>query len=679
MLRSASRSLALPLSRRARSLALRPLSSSPIRLARPPTFTTPEPDAPAPHPANQQQQQHDPSTPLPPLPPTNLPVEDYASPLLHTASFFSSLFRYAVFGSVALVSLSVGGLVAVHLYVEHVQLAPPKLALSADDDPEEWAEELEGWSGAHTGNGGTDPRLGLVARAAVRGAWISQHWGGGLVAAPTATHAPATAPAASSSSSSSPFGALARPGGQMIGHQDEVASRGRQVSDAGWAMAERYLVFALDKAAKRGVSLVDSVDWEAHVEHGGVDRAAVELEERLAGLRERIGGRYKLEAAREGWERIYYAVAASPTTDRATERGRREAEWERREKLKASRKLGELSARIAELWREGSDERLVENRKAEGWFVGGLVPVLAEEEGRSLKGKALDDLVPAAASEPKATKHASPSSSFFGFWSRSHPPSSPSPSSPSPSGDLTPELAHLVALVPSSASSSTSLAPLPPSTSRAILSSLVSLETFLARRRDSSTLSSASPTSSSSAPLAHLSAAAALQRATIAFAEGLIASSSSSSAFPASSTPAAADTPATLSRTLSHLFYLTRLAALETHLAECGVALSVGASSKRRRGGGVATQDVDAALERLKRAEGAAAQVLAAVQGEGVLAQLSQEDEGKGKKKAAGGGEVGKLFGEQAKRVRRDAEKVRGIAEGLRGVVEGLGGAGQKK
>ncbi|GAA5822952.1 hypothetical protein JCM11251_004434 [Rhodosporidiobolus azoricus] len=630
--RPALRSLRLT-AHRVPGLANRPLSSSsPLRLARPPTFTTPDPvTAPSPPEALQQQQPHDSSSPLPPLPPTNLPVEDYASPLLHTASFFSTLFRYAVFGSVAVVTLSIGGLVAVHLYVEHVELAPPKLAQG--DDPDEWTEELEGWSGAYTRKGGTDPRLGVLARAAVRGAWISQHWEGGLVASPTATHAPAAAP----STASSPFGALARPGGQMIGHQDEVASRGRQVSDAGWAMAERYLVFALEKAAKKGISLVDSVDWEAHVENGGVDRAAVELEERLAGLRERIGGRYKLEAARDGWERIYYALSASPTTDRYTEKGRKEAAWEQREKLKATRKLGELSARIADLWREGSEERFVENRKAEGWFVGGLTPVLAQEESRSLQGAALDNLVPAA--EP--TKHVSPSSSFFGFWSRSHPPTAPAKI---PSSGLTPELSHLLALVPSASVSSS------PATHRALLSSLISLETFLARRRDMSTLP---PTASS--PAAHLSAAFSLQSATLGFVDGLLNSS-----------PTAPSPSGNISMTLSRLFYLTRLAALETHLAECGVALSAASS---RRGRGVPSADVSSALSRLDRASTAANEVLSTVQANETLKKLVDVKEGEEKKV---GGEVGKAFGEQVRRVRRDAEKVDGLAKGLKGTVQGL-------
>ncbi|GAA6042774.1 hypothetical protein JCM8097_007470 [Rhodosporidiobolus ruineniae] len=627
----------------ARSLS----SSSPLLLARPPTFTTPEPQL------NQQPEQRDPAKPLEPLPPTALPVEDYASPLLHTASFFSSLFRYAVFGSVAIVAVSLSGLVAVHLYVEHSALAPPKLD-PTEDDPDGWLEDNEGWSGQHTGDGGTDPRLGLLARAAVRGAWISQHWGGGLVASPT--YNPAS-PSLSSPGATSPFGALARPGGEMIGYKDELASRGTPVNNGGWLLAEQYLVFALKKGADKGISLQDSVNWEEHVEQGGVDRAAVELEERLAGLRERIGGRFKLEAAREGWERIFYALSASPTTEAKTVLGRKQIAWETREKLKATRKLGELSARIAELWREGSDERVVENGKAEGWLVGGLIPVLAQAEGKSLRGKALDSLVPSpvdAAPEPK--KHVSPFSSFFGFWSRSHPPATSPSSTNSAASSSSPELAHLLALVPSYTSPSS------PATSRAVLSSLIALETFLARRRDSL---SSSPSSLQS----NLSSAIALQRASLSYLTSI-----------STPAPSSSSAPRQLSKSLSHAFHLTRLSALSAHLAECSVALS----SLSSRGKGASKADLAEAKDVLLRAQAAAQVALLALDpsapvGTLALAAAAAAGDEEDKKALAAlpssakpDKEVVKAFGEAAKRLRRDAEKVSEIVGGLKGVVEGM-------
>ncbi|GAA5851420.1 hypothetical protein JCM5353_006871, partial [Sporobolomyces roseus] len=83
-----------------RSIQSRTLHTSKRLFDRPPTFTTPEQSSPpplSPPPSPSTPDKHDGA--LPPLPPTNLPVEDYASPLLHTASFFSQLFRYAVYGS----------------------------------------------------------------------------------------------------------------------------------------------------------------------------------------------------------------------------------------------------------------------------------------------------------------------------------------------------------------------------------------------------------------------------------------------------------------------------------------------------------------------------------------------------------------------------------------------------
>ncbi|GAA5837627.1 hypothetical protein JCM9279_006810 [Rhodotorula babjevae] len=668
--------------------------------ARPPSFTTPQepPPAPLPEPGHEP----DPKVPLAPLPPTNLPVEDYASPLVHTASFFAQLFRYAVYGSVAIVASAATALVAVHLYVEHVALAPADLRRSSDDDPDDWLAEQPGWSGLHTDKrGGTDPRLGVLARAAIRGAYIAQTWGAGMVASPLSASAPA-------SSSASPF-SVSRMGGDMIGARHDAAAgaatQGRQVGDGGWLLAEQYLAYALARAAERGIALDDSslapAAWERHVDQGGggVDRAAVELEERLAGVRERIGGRARLEAARDGWERIYFALSASPSpTSDLDPVGAADRAWEARETLVATRKLGELSARIADLWQPGTAERRVENERAQGYFVGGLVPVLARHGGHSLEGEALDRLVPAGAPPVSAQvvdKHASPSSSFFGFWSRSHPPSSSSSTTPA---DLSPELSHLVALLsrtspshaltysikydwPQRVASARALDQ--PAPQRALLASLVSLETFLARRRDGD---AAAPTD------AALASAQALQRAALEYARAL--SPAPAPAAPASppaarlrlpsasqdddedaSGLASARVPSRISRGLSEAYLATRVAALEAHLAECTLARSALASSSSRGGffgggGGKkpaaapAPAQADLALadglvrSALSRAE------LAADQSAGLLAMLETE----------GGARAVKLeraFGESLKRARRDAEKVRELGRGLAAFVDG--------
>ncbi|BGO97633.1 Serine/arginine repetitive matrix protein 2 [Rhodotorula toruloides ATCC 204091] len=585
--------------------------------ARTPQFTTPdEPlySTPAQSPSN------------PHLPPTALSQDDYASPVLSIGLTFRRVFRYAVFASVGIVLTVAGGYAGTHWWIEHVQLSAPKV--KGQDDPDEWLDEREGWSGLHTAKrGGTDPRLGIKARMAVRAAYFAQTSGTGTAALPAENAV---------SNPDSAF-AVTRPGGRFISSEDDLAALGAQVNDSSWLEAEQYLVTALALAQDKGISLIESLEWEKHVEQGGVDRAAVELEERLAGIRELIGGRPRLEAARDGWERIYYALSASPTSDPA--RGE-EQEWEQREKVKASRKMAEVSARIAELWREGSDERRAENRRAEGWFVGGLIPALAASEGQSLKGDALDKLVPEGEG-----KSVSPKSSWFAFWSRRQPTASSSASTSTSSSGLSPELAHLVALIPSAPS-----APLSPATHRSILSSLISLETFLARRRDD-------PSSSTRLPPT-LPSAQAVQSAALAYARTRLERCDPlpSVVHLASSTPSLPSSTS-LSRALSTLFYTTRHAALSTHHAECALALSPRASSTTLSS---SLASIRAATTDARMVIDASAALEARLEtARSVLGGESEEE---------------KAFGGCLRRVRRDAERVVKMGEGLERVVSGMQG-----
>lgn len=79
-----------------------------------------------------------------------------------------SLLKFSVFGTFTF-GIAYEGL---HLYVEHIQLAP-------DSDPElrKW-----GWTERWTGDpnhGGTDPALGLRGRHLVRAAWMASNWSSG--------------------------------------------------------------------------------------------------------------------------------------------------------------------------------------------------------------------------------------------------------------------------------------------------------------------------------------------------------------------------------------------------------------------------------------------------------------------------------------------------------------------
>lgn len=443
------------------------LSVSTPRLAnRAPTFTTPEPAAVL--------DDYDPSLPLPP---TNLPIEDYASPLAHAYDVFAKLFRYAVFGSVSIVTVGVVGLVGMHIWVENVELGLP----AVEEDAQSWREEIEGWSGGHLG-GGTDPRLGTTVRSAIRGAWIAQTWGTGAVGSPV---------------SSSPFSVNS--GGAMIGVEKMIDAA--EVGDAGWQLAEGYLIYALQAAESRGISLCAPSVGDT------LDRTAVELEQRLAGLRELMGGSGKLEAAREGLERVYYALSASTNP----------SAWEQRERIRTTKKLGEISARIAEMYPVGSDERRFEIRKAEGWLRGGLMPVLGVTHA----------VITGKPSKKESSR----------FWMRSSAPPT----------QLRPETR---ALVDTLARHSSSPSPaFDPPTSRCILNSLVSLETYLARDRD-------------------LVAAEAVQTAALALARSL-----------ARPSPDLVRTDKLLENTpdksaaLYQLYLTVRSAIFSTHLAEVSLAL----------------------------------------------------------------------------------------------------------
>lgn len=310
----------------------------------------------------------------------------------------------------------------------------------------------------------------------------------------------------------------------MIGAQKAKITDAGEIGDAGWQQAEGYLLFAIDSAQQKGISLSSPGGGAGDA----VDRTALELEQRLASLRELIGGRYKLNEARDGWERIYYALSAAtnPTPSDV------------RERTKATKKLGDISARLAEMYDAGSEERRCEMNKAEGWLLGGLLTVLGAGAGMEnvdivAKGKA-----------------ASPSSGFFGFWARSHPPGTTTTTT------IRPEIRALVDALSLHATSPTP--PFDPATSRTLLNSLTTLETFLARDRN-------------------LLAAQGVQSSSLSFTRSLSTPS-----------PDIVRTEKILSRTtdksaaLHQLYLVVRESIFATHLAEVSLALGQSATEPTR-------------------------------------------------------------------------------------------------
>lgn len=206
------------------------------------------------------------------------------------------MFRYTVYGSVALVITTVTLWAGTHVWVEYIELGR---AFPLQPDALGWDNEETSWSGGHAG-GGTDTRLPWAVRNGIRAAYVAQHYGGGPLP--------------------SPIGQGKHAGGQLIASQRESI----QVPDAGYITAERNLVHALLAISKKGTQLPD--------------RAVLELEERLAGVRERLAGSVGLAEARRGWERIWSCLIAAPDFKTAS--------WCQQAAIRAARKSGDVAYRI---------------------------------------------------------------------------------------------------------------------------------------------------------------------------------------------------------------------------------------------------------------------------------------------------------------------------------------------
>lgn len=128
----------------------------------------------------------------------------------------------------------------VHLYVEKVCLAAPS---REDTDEYGWASENQGWTGGP--RGGTDPRLGMKARHALRGAWICQEWGAGSSGAvERSVH----------TSAFHPDFVAARSMISVPSDSDEgAANRGRLRVDRGYELADEYVDLAIREARRKGL------------------------------------------------------------------------------------------------------------------------------------------------------------------------------------------------------------------------------------------------------------------------------------------------------------------------------------------------------------------------------------------------------------------------------------------
>lgn len=246
-----------------------------------------------------------------------------------------------------------------HAYIEHISLGGALPLLPQDEQLYHLAEddaELS-FSGAHQG-GGTDPRLPFSVRNAVRAAFIAQHYGAKAL---TVHNADATI----------------------------------HTVDAGVLEAERYLLFALAEARQAGFHLPD--------------QAVVELESRLAGLRERQGGSVGLQAARVSYERIFDALSEAASSSSATSTSP-DPDWLRRASSRAARKVGEVSLRMTtELG------ALEERASAEKWLLRSAKLALRVPENAVVIQTSNNN------------SHTATSKGWFSFWSSSSSNSSSAP------------------------------------------------------------------------------------------------------------------------------------------------------------------------------------------------------------------------------------------------------------
>lgn len=260
-------------------------------------------------------------------------VDSFLRPFGH---FLATISRIARFITVCVLAAALAALAVfegTHLYVEYLAMKGPG---AVGKDEFEWYAEAEDDSWGS--DGGTDSRLGLVGRHALRSAWMCANWGIG-----TKPELVFRRPATS---------------GADVNTTPYVA--GREQAD-GLALAANFLVKTLSVAEKRGIWLPDIGAMRAGLEiaqqwkaDAPLDKTALALETRLASIRERLGTPTSLALAISGYERIYDALSVTGGTHEAVgHSGQTSVPASRLVRL--ATKLGNLYAQIgkrdeAELW-----------------------------------------------------------------------------------------------------------------------------------------------------------------------------------------------------------------------------------------------------------------------------------------------------------------------------------------
>ena len=222
-------------------------------------------------------------------------LQSFGTPFAQFIHTISRIARIITFTALGAATIGVISFEAAHQYVEHIAMPAASSSSSSTDDEFGWNQLAleESWSGSprHTG---TDPRLGIKGRHAVRSAWMCVHWGGGI-------------------SPSVFFGG--NTGNSGLGRTAITSMAGAKTLkvDDGMIMAMQYLNLAVKIAAAKGIKLPDTdairagliSESAAQEQLGHIDPLALALEARLAAVKERQGSRGALESAIASYEKLY--------------------------------------------------------------------------------------------------------------------------------------------------------------------------------------------------------------------------------------------------------------------------------------------------------------------------------------------------------------------------------------
>ncbi|ETS60064.1 hypothetical protein PaG_06058 [Moesziomyces aphidis] len=232
-------------------------------------------------------------------------LQSFGTPFAQFVYTLSRIARIITFSAVGVATIGLVSFEAAHQYVEHIAM-PAEAASAPSNDEYGWNELAleESWSGSPA-HRGTDPRLGIKGRHAVRSAWMCVNWGGGI--------APGVL-----------FGGGAA-GNAGLGRTaiTSMASAKQLRVDDGMLLAMQYLNVAVKIAASKGIKLPETDAIRAGLVQpgqtlGNVDPLALALEAKLAAVKERQGSKGAMESAIGNYEKLYDIASLADHGDRSS-------------------------------------------------------------------------------------------------------------------------------------------------------------------------------------------------------------------------------------------------------------------------------------------------------------------------------------------------------------------------